>query len=108
MIKKTLFTLSLSSGLFLSACSWVQPLPGAYNVALLQASDVSNCTKLGTTTSSALDSVGIYQRDTAALREDLVLIAKNEAVNMRGDTIVALSPIQNGRMEFAIYRCLNK
>ncbi|MDX1352953.1 MAG: DUF4156 domain-containing protein [Thiomicrorhabdus sp.] len=106
MIKKIAISLGLFSALSLSACSWVQPLPGAYNVALLKASEVTHCKKLGTTTSSALDSVGFYKRDTAALTEDLVLLARNEAVNMRGDTIVALTPVQNGRMQFAIYRCL--
>lgn len=106
MINKLLVTLSLSSLLFLSACSWVQPLPGAYKVALMELSDVKGCERLGTTTTSALDKVGLYERDAAAITEDLVLLAKNEAVNMRGDTIVALSGLQNGRMEFAIYRCL--
>ena len=106
MTKKILLILSLSSVLFLSACSWVKPLPGAHRVALLQASEVADCTKLGSTTSSALESIGLYDRDTEALRRDLILLAKNEAINMRGDTIVALSSIQNGRMEFAIYRCV--
>ena len=106
MINKLLATLSLSSLLFLSACSWVQPLPGAYKVALMKLSDVKDCERLGTTTTSALDKVGLYEREDAAITEDLVLLAKNEAVNMRGDTIVALSEVQNGRMEYAIYRCL--
>lgn len=106
MMKKLWVMLSLSSVLFLSACSWVQPLPGAYKVALMELSDVKDCSRLGTTTTSALNKVGLYERENAAIKEDLVLLAKNEAVNMRGDTIVALSGVHNGRMEFAIYRCL--
>ncbi|WP_237260664.1 DUF4156 domain-containing protein [Thiomicrorhabdus immobilis] len=106
MKKILLLGMGLSSVFLLSACSWIQPLPGAFNVALLEEKDVTGCTKLGTTTSSVLSHVGLYDRDTAAIKKDLILLAKNEAVNMRGDTIVAISPLQDGRMEFAIYDCV--
>ena len=106
-MRKTLkIALMLTSVLLLSACSWVQPLPGAYGVALLDANDVKQCKKLGSTTTSVLSRVGIYDRNTAAMKKDLILLARNEAVNMRGDTIVAISPVVEGRMEFAIYKCL--
>jgi hypothetical protein len=92
--------------LSLSACSWVTPLPGAFKVALFDANQVTECKKMGTTHTSVLDRIGFYERDTEAMTEDLVMLAKNEAVRMRGDTIVALGPVQNGQMDFAIYRCL--
>jgi len=105
---RSIAALSLAIGamLSLSACSWVNPLPGAFKVALLDASEVAECKKLGSTHTSVLDKVGFYDRDTEAMTEDLVMLARNEAVRMRGDTIVALTPVQNGQMEFAIYRCL--
>jgi len=106
MKKRIQSVLILSSVLLLSACSWVQPLPGAYGVGLLDADEVTHCKKLGSTTTSVLSRVGLYERDTAAMRKDLILLARNEAVNMRGDTIVAISPVVEGRMEFAIYKCL--
>jgi len=105
-----IFTISLLSAtvLSLSACSWVQPLPGAFKVAYLPASEVIDCKKLGSTHASVLDKVGFYQRDNEAVKQDLIAVARNTAVDMRGDTIVSTSVLQNGRMEFDIYRCLNQ
>jgi len=105
-----IFTISFFSVavLSLSACSWVQPLPGAFHVAYLPASEVTDCKKLGSTRASVLDKVGFYQRDNEAVKQDLIAVARNTAVDMRGDTIVSTSALQNGRMEFDIYRCLNQ
>ncbi|GAB6070158.1 hypothetical protein JCM30760_12550 [Thiomicrorhabdus hydrogeniphila] len=102
--------ISLFSGalLSLSACSWVQPLPGAFHVAYLPASEVTDCKKLGSTHASVLDKVWFYNRDSEAVKQDLIAVARNTAVDMRGDTIVATSALQNGRMDFDIYRCLNQ
>jgi len=101
-----ILSLVFGAVLSLSACSWVNPLPGAFKVALLGASEVTECTKLGSTHTSVLDKVGFYDRDTEAMTEDLVMLARNEAVRMRGDTIVAQGAVENGQMEFSIYRCL--
>jgi len=106
MTKLFTYTLLAVSALALSACSWIQPLPGAFSVALLPANEVTNCKKLGSTHASVASKVGFYQRDFDAVKKDLISIARNEAVNMRGDTIVATSPLENGKMDFAIYRCV--
>lgn len=106
MYKLLAFGLLVPAVLSLSACSWIQPLPGAFNVALLSADEVTDCKKLGSTHATVLDKVGFYHRDKEAIKKDLIAVARNEAVNMRGDTIVATSELHNGKMDFAIYRCV--
>lgn len=99
-------SLIVTAVLSISACSWVKPLPGAFHVALLSADEVTDCQKLGSTHATVLDKVGLYNRDEEAVKNDLVAVARNEAVNMRGDTIVATSVLKDGKMDFAIYRCV--
>lgn len=94
-----------SATLFLSACSWVQPLPNADQVVVLKISDVQKCQKLGSTRSQTLDKITFISRSEEAKYQELVALAKNEAVRMRGDTVVPLSEIKDGVMEFGIYNC---
>jgi hypothetical protein len=89
----------------MSACSWVKPIEGASKVAVLQVDEVSQCQKLGSTSTSALAEVGFYQRDAVDIKQDLIKIAQNEAIRMQGNTIVANSELIDGRMGFDIYRC---
>ncbi|WP_127470679.1 DUF4156 domain-containing protein [Thiomicrorhabdus aquaedulcis] len=89
----------------LSACSWVKPIEGANRVDIKYAYDVTNCQKIGSTTSTARDKVGFFERDINAIRGDLTKLAQNEAARMGGDTIVATTPPIDGRMSFDVYRC---
>lgn len=91
--------------LSMAACSWVKPLPGAHSITVVKSLEQNQCTKLGTTNTNALDAVGFYQRDEDAIIKDLLMLAKNEAVRMGGDTIIAETGLENGRMRFGIYRC---
>lgn len=105
-LKKILLgSVSVISVMLLSACSWVQPLPEADKVAVMQFEDVSKCQKLGSTRNQTLDKITIFERSEDAKYQELVALAKNEAVRMRGDTIVPLTTMQDGIMEFAIYNC---
>lgn len=97
-----LFGLALAS---LSACSWVKPIEGASSVDVMYAYEVTNCEKLGGTTTSVRDKVGFINRDAGAIRSDLTKLAQNEAIRMGGDTIVATTPPVDGAMSFNIYRC---
>ncbi len=93
------------SSLMISGCSWVQPLPGADEVAVMTIEDVAKCQKLGSTHAQTLNKVTMFERDQEAMRQELIALAKNEAVRMRADTIVPLSDIEDGTMEFGIYNC---
>lgn len=91
--------------LFMAGCSWVKPIPGAEKVVLLSVSEVSKCQKLGSTMTQTLDKVSLYNRDEKAIKDELIALAKNEAVRMQGDVVVAMSPLKDGTMQFGIYNC---
>ena len=98
-------SLVLLSIFIISGCSWVQPLPGADDVALMPFDAVQKCQRLGETNTQTLDKVGLLNRSEESIQEELIALAKNEAVRMRGDTIVKMSDLKDGMMLFAIYNC---
>ncbi|MDA3808192.1 MAG: DUF4156 domain-containing protein [Thiomicrorhabdus sp.] len=91
----------------MSACSWINPIEGAETVAVLQSDEVSQCVKLGSSSTTTLFKVGFYQRDAEAMKKELIKLAQNEAIKMQGDSIVANSELIEGQMSFDIYRCNN-
>ncbi|HTQ98403.1 MAG TPA: DUF4156 domain-containing protein [Candidatus Acidoferrum sp.] len=95
----------LGFGLLLAACSvqWVKLTPQGENVAILQETEVANCTPNGTTTVSVLNKL-IVNRDPATVQEELRRMARNSAAD-RGDALVATGPVVNGEQTFNIYRC---
>ena len=89
----------------LSACSFVPLNPGAEKVTRVTADHVRTCTKLGSTTVSVLDRIGIIPRSPEAIQENLETLAKNNAPGMGGDTIVAEKAPVEGKQTFLIYKC---
>lgn len=108
---KSLFSCFISTGtvalvaLSCGACAWVKPTEEAHHVALVKPQAVTNCKKLGITTASTLNSIVGIERKQAVKTNELVTLAKNEAVVMQGDTIVAKGPADKGQQDFYIYRC---
>ena len=86
-------------------CTWVKPTDGGKQVTLVKAFNVKNCTKIGTTTSTVKSKIGSIERSPEKVANELIALAQNQAADLGGDSIVALTPAENGSMEFAIYRC---
>ena len=97
--------ISLVLLLLLAGCSvsWVKLTPEGENVAVLQATEVANCTPNGSTTVSVISKV-VVNRQPARVAEELRTLARNRAAD-RGDAIVATGPARNGEQSFNIYRC---
>lgn len=98
--------LLVAATLGLMACSWVKLTPGGNKVRVLSQAEVTSCKKLGKTTASVADKVIGLQRKEHIIEENLEVLARNAAAEMKGDTIVPASPIQNGKRVFAVYRCV--
>ncbi|MFL0799939.1 MAG: DUF4156 domain-containing protein [Agarilytica sp.] len=90
----------------LAACQWVKPTEGADQVSLVKRAHILNCEKLGSTTSTVKEKVGIVKRKERKVVDELVTLAKNEAAGIGGDTIVANGTLQEGKQAFDIYRCM--
>ena len=89
--------------LLLASCTYVRLTPQGENVAILQLSEVSNCTSVGTTTVEVVDKV-VVNRNFEKVEEELRTLARNRAA-ARGDTLVATGPAVKGEQTFNVYRC---
>lgn len=102
-IVRTSFTLVLVLGL--SACTFVKPNAQGAQVKVAEAAEVGHCRKVGSTTVSVMDKVAGVPRSYSTLSEELANLARNEAPNLDGDTIVPTSDIINGQRSFDVYDC---
>lgn len=91
----------------LSSCTWVKPVEGADQVALIDLADAARCERLGTTTSITASKVGIVDRNDMKVAEEQLTLARNQAVNMGGNAIVedAESDERAGEKRFIVFAC---
>jgi len=89
------------------ACAWVSPEPGAEAVRISASFDtVRGCEKLGTVHAQTRAKVGFIARSSRKISEELATLARNHAVGMAADTLVAEGPPSaEGHQSFAAYRC---
>jgi hypothetical protein len=99
-------TLALGIGLVgLGGCTWVKPTEAGKGVTLVPVANVTHCERLGATKSSVKHKIGSMDRNEEKVTEELVTLARNEAAEMGGDSIVAQGPAEDGEMRFDVYRC---
>lgn len=89
----------------ISACTWVKPMENAQKVAIVNEVHTLSCEKLGQTQSSVKDKLGIVKRRSDKVKQELLTLAQNAALEMGGDTLVALDEPVDGEQTFAVYRC---
>ncbi|MEO8999204.1 MAG: DUF4156 domain-containing protein [Rhodanobacter sp.] len=103
-MRKTL--LLLVPILLLSACSWgITMDDAAKNVRTAWSGDVSGCRELGKVTVSVMDHVGPIDRNTITVRDELEVLARNQAAQMHADTIKPLAEPANGSQPWGAYQC---
>lgn len=100
--------LMIGTALLLAGCNWVKLERGAEGVRLVSASQVLNCERLGTTTTSVKSRVAGVERNPEKVAAELADLARNSAWDMNGDTIVADGPVRDGEQRFVIYRCRSR
>lgn len=94
-------------GLSLQACAWVTLTPEGEKARVLSSSEVSNCKKLGKTTVSLPDQVAGFERNPDKVVEELQILARNSAADLKGDTVVPVGEHIEGKQTFDVYRCIN-
>lgn len=106
--KQTILTLAAAAFVLTAAgCTYVKLDPAAEEVELLKAERVGDCERLGQTRVSVSENVGFIARGDRAIREDLLILARNSATEMGGDTITRESEIQDGRQTFGVFNCVD-
>ena len=104
-MKKTIFVLAAVVSLT-SACSWVKVSEQGASVAVANAANVRNCEKVRTVSVKVKDNfVGSMKRSPEKIATELTNMARNEATQFNGDTIVPASLVQDGRQSFDVYKC---
>ncbi len=101
-----LFVLSFIIIFTLSACASVKLTHGGEKARVLSAGEVANCQKRGATTVKVKPTLLTVPRQPTVIAKELQILARNSSVNMGGDTVTAISKIDNGQQTFAVYRCI--
>lgn len=92
--------------LLLGACTWgIDPTPASQNVRTVWNGDVSGCRDLGKITVSVMDHVGPVDRNDIKVRDELQVMARNEAASMHADTIKPLADPGDGSQPWGAYQC---
>ncbi len=78
---------------------------GAEQVVLAKDTDVAKCKSLGRSTLSVLSSVGPLTRSAEAVEENLLQMARNEAIDKGGDTVVKGNSLEYGKRSYEVFKC---
>ncbi|MBB3226332.1 hypothetical protein FHW69_000922 [Luteibacter sp. Sphag1AF] len=90
----------------LSACTWGIKLDDdARSVRTAWNGDVSSCQELGKVTVQVMNRVGPVDRNDLKVRDELEVLARNEAAKMHADTIKPLSEPSEGSQPWGAYTC---
>ena len=105
MLKK--ITIASLLSLLIGGCSWVKVSPEGAGVKSITAevAQTHQCERLGQTHSQTQNKIVFVERSQRKQQEELVGLAKNEAVRIGGNSIVAQGEITEGRQTFIIYKC---
>ena|SRR5665213_747512 len=103
---KILLPLLIAAILPLAACSWGIKLDsGGDKVRAAWNGDVGGCKEMGKITVSVLDHVGPIDRRDVKVRDELEVMARNEAAGMGADTIKPLGDPRDGQQDWFAYHC---
>jgi hypothetical protein len=98
--------LILVLSLSLAACSWGIKLDaGGEKVRTAWNGDVGGCRDMGRVTVSVLDRVGPVDRSDMKIRDELEVMARNEAATLGADTIKPLGEPRDGQQSWGAWHC---
>jgi len=89
-----------------SSCSFVQMAPGGEDVRVVGPGQLpAGCIKRGKVEVSVKDRLGPYSRDELRVKDELEVLARNEAPGLDADTIQPEGPPDDGVQRFQAFRC---
>jgi hypothetical protein len=87
------------------ACTWAPLTDAGRGVRVAQASEVTQCQKVGRATAATRDTIANFARNDRKIREELESLARNEGAELGGDAVVPIGAAKDGRQSFDVYRC---
>ena len=91
--------------LTLTSCATVKPTPGSEAVQLITQEMGAQCQRLGSASAQVLDEFAYLPRGEAPMADELLVLAKNEAVKMGGNAVATAGDIVDGTRNFVVYLC---
>lgn len=88
-----------------SGCTFVELNPQADEVLVLKPHQARECEQVRRSSSQVLDKLWFINRNQEKMAEELQTLARNTAVELGGNAVVADSEIVNGKQSFIIYNC---
>lgn len=99
-------TILIAFSMAVSGCTWVALAPDADGVRIGASDTLDGCTQVGTTKARTKVRVGIFARSEKKIAAELATLARNDAPELGGNTVVAEGPVSaDGVQRFAIYDC---
>ena len=96
----------VGAALIAGGCTWVKLTSPGEGVRVSTRAQVAACERLGATHAKTSTKVGFFSRSQKKIDEEIETLARNEAADMGGNTIVAQGPTSSeGRRSFDVYRC---
>jgi hypothetical protein len=87
-------------------CTWVKLTEPGNGVRVGTVAQVGSCQKLGATHAKTSSRVLFFSRSPQKMDAETETLARNEAAEMGGNTIVAQGPTSSeGRRSFDVFRC---
>jgi hypothetical protein len=88
----------------LPACTIVRMAPGASKVRVVERPP-NGCERRGEIEVSVRDSIPFYERNHLRVRDELEVLARNEAPGLGADTVQPAGPPVVGEQRFVAWRC---
>ncbi len=98
--------LIIGTGLIISSCATIKLSSGGEKVRILAPNEVSTCKLLGKTSNSVTAKV-VVKRPIETIKKELMIMGRNSASDLGGDTIVPLTVVTDGKQSFNIYKCID-
>lgn len=91
-------------GAGLTGCTFVRMSSAAARVQVLSAAP-NGCEPRGEVVVSITDNIGPWQRSDMRVRDELETLARNQAPGLGANRISPMTPPQDGRQRWAMWRC---
>ena len=89
----------------LSACTFVPIQPGGQAIRVVEAGQSLQCERRGEIGVSVKDRLGPLERSELKVRDELEVLARNEAPALGADTVQPLNEVMDGEQRWVAYRC---
>ncbi len=100
----SMVVLMLVSVISIAGCTFVRMAPGAAKVRVVERAP-SGCVRRGEIDVSVRDSLPFHERNPLRVRDELEVLARNEAPGLGADTVQPEGPPVAEAQRFIAWRC---